>query len=270
MKDDAITASVEIWDKDTRLGTLPVDPDGSWSFSAAGLASGAHIFRAQVGDKLSLPWTVNIVNDQIELPLPHIRNAQSVGPSREEIDYYAHEGDGYVEFPNLTLKKGDTVRVTWVGRSVTYKSEIQEVIDPATPLNFKISMYEIIDCIGVNASISYTLIRPPSDQVNTSPILLLTIKGHVGEIEAPTINSPDNNNIRVHFEEDYYSAQVRFIGLTTVETSIREFHGKNLNFSIDSAWRAANKGKPVLFNYSLKRYNNDRIFYSRILRVSNL
>ncbi len=270
MIEDPVTATVEIWDKDTMLGTRPVDPNGSWSFPASGLELGEHIFRAQVGEKLSPPWRVSIVDDQIELPLPHVRNAQSAAPSREEIDYYANEGDGYVELPNLALKKGDTVRVTWVGRSVTYNSEIQEVIDPATPLTFKISMYEIIDCIGVNASIRYTLMRPPSDQAHTSPTLSLTITGHVGEIEAPTINSPDNNNIRVQFEENYYSAQARFIGLTTVESPIREFEGKYLNFPIDPAWRAENRGQPVLFNYSLKRFNNNRIFYSRILRVSNL
>ncbi|MGA9220270.1 MAG: hypothetical protein WBZ57_03640, partial [Pseudomonas graminis] len=32
----------------------------------------------------------------------------------------------------------------------------------------------------------------------------------------------------------------------------------------------ANRGRPVLFNWSLKRFGNSQIFYSQILRVNDL
>jgi hypothetical protein len=263
-------ATVEVLQNNTLVGTAQTQANGSWSFSPPALAKGTYTFSARLNGTVSNSWTIQVDTDQMNLTAPHFRNATNAGGGREEINYYAHEGDGFVEIPNYGMKAGDTVRVSWVGRRVTYNSEIQTVANPLVPLVFKISMYDVIDCIGVNAAITYTVVRPPSVDPQRSATLNLSVMGHVGAIAAPTINSPDNNNIRVQFVDDYYSAQVRFIGLTTVESPVREFHGNYLNFTIDANWRAANRGKPVLFNYSLKRFGNDSIFYSQILRVENL
>jgi hypothetical protein len=263
--------SVQVHDNGAPLGTATIQPGGTWSLPAAGLAQGTHTFTAHVDGVASKPWTVKIQqNNEMNLVAPHFNNATSAGNGREQINYYAYEGDGYVEIPAYGALNGDTVSVSWVGRSITINSEIQTVTNPAIPLVFKISMYEVIDCIGVNATIRYTVVRPPSNEVHTSLALSLTVMGHSGAIVAPTINSPDNNNLRVQFVSDYYSAQARFIGLTTVESPIRKFDDSYINFTIDPAWRNANRGRPVLFNWSLKRFGNDQIFYSQVLRVDNL
>lgn len=264
-------ASVNVFDNGLPLGTATVQTDGTWELPVQGLATGPHTFMALANDVISNSWMINVEqNNEMNLTAPHFKNATAAGNDREQINYYVNEGDGYVEIPAYGAQIGDTVRVSWVGRSITIESEIQTVTTPAVPLIFKISMYEVIDCIGANATIRYTVVRPPSTEVHTSLALSLTVMGHSGVIAAPTINRPDNNNLRVQFVSDYYSAQARFIGLTTVESPIKKFDGSYINFPIDEAWLNANRGRPVLFNWSLKRFGNSQIFYSQILRVSNL
>lgn len=249
--------------------SVPVQANGTWSYQPPALAQGPHIFTAHANGQMSNNWVIGVGAEQMNLTPPHFRLATSAGPNREQINYYAHEGDGWVEIPDYGRRTGDTVRLSWVGRRVTVNSEIHTVTNPASPIVFKISMYEVIDCIGVNVSMSYTVVRAPAGP-STSQAMSLSVYGHVGAIEAPTINSPDNNNIRVQFRDDYYSAQVRFIGLTTVESPIQQFHGNYINFPINAVWRDQNRGRVVLFNWSLKRFGNNQIFYSQILRVNNL
>jgi hypothetical protein len=260
--------TVQIQRNGTPLANVPVQNNGSWTYTPTGLTPGPHVFTAHVGNSNSNQWSVNVQDDQMNLVMPNFKNATAVGGNRQEINYYAHEGDGFVQIPDYRAQVGDTVRVSWVGRRITVNSEIQTVVNPAVGLEFKISMYELIDCIGVNATITYTVGR--GGQVYTSESLTLSVFGHVGAIEAPTINSPTNNNIRVQFREGYYTAQVRFIGIDTVESAIREFHGNYINFTIDAAWANRNRGLPVLFNYSLKRFDDSKIYYSQVLRVNNL
>lgn len=263
--------SVQIFDNGIAIGTAPTQADGTWSYPATRLVPGAHRFTALVKGIASNQWTINVEqNNEMILVVPHFTNATAAGNDREQINYYAHEGDGHVEIPAYGAEIGDWVQVSWIGRNITIESEIQTVTNPATALIFKISMYEVIDCIGANATIRYTVVRPPSNEVHTSLALSLTVMGHSGAIAAPTINRPDNDNLRVQFVSDYYSAQARFIGLTTVESPIRKFDGSYINFTIDPDWRNANRGRPVLFNWSLKRFGNDQIFYSQVLRVDNL
>jgi hypothetical protein len=260
--------SVQLRDNGTPIGSVTSLPDGSWSYTSTGLSPGQHVFTAHVGNTVSNQWTVNVQDDQMNLVRPNFKNATAAGGNRQEINYYAHEGDGFVQIPDYHAQVGDTVRVSWAGRRITINSETQTVVNPAVGLEFKISMYELIDCIGVNATITYTVGR--GGQVYTSDSLILSVSGHVGAIEAPTINSPTNNNIRVQFREGYYTAQIRFIGINTVESAIREFHGDYINFTIDAAWADQNRGLPVLFNYSLKRFDDSKIYYSQVLRVNNL
>jgi hypothetical protein len=271
MSDNTLRAtSVEIRDNNVVIApNVPVLANGTWNYQPPALTPGPHVFTAHADGQLSNNWVISVGTEQMNLTPPHFRLATSVGPNREEINYYAHEGDGSVEIPDYGRRVGDSVRLTWVGRRVTVQSEIQTVTDPAVPIVFKISMYELIDCIGVNATLTYTVVRAPAGP-STSQSMSLSVFGHVGAIEAPTINSPDNNNIRVQFRDDYYSAQVRFIGLTTVESPIREFHGNYINFPINETWRSQNRGRLVLFNYSLRRFGNTQIYYSQILRVNNL
>lgn len=263
--------SVQILDNGNPIGTVTTQADGTWSYPAAGLVPGPHRFTAAVKAATSNPWTVNVEQSiPMKLVAPHFKNATLVGADREQINYYDHDGDGYVEIPAYGAQIGDTVRLSWVGRNITIESEIQTVTNPATALIFKISMYEVIDCIGANATIRYTVVRPPSTEVHTSLALSLTVMGHSGAVQAPEINRPDNNKLTIQFATDYYTAQARFIGLTTVESGYMSFHGKAVEIYIDQTWLNANRGRPVLFNWSLKRYDNPKIFFSQLLRVDNL
>ena len=263
--------TVQIWRNNNQIAEVVVDANGSWTYGPTpDLPLGPHVFTAHAGANRSDPWTVQ-VEEEMNLTRAHFRNATPApgDPDRELIDYYAHEGDGYVEIPLYGMKVGDEVEGSFSGRVHTQR-DVFTVTNESTQVVFKISMYNIIDSIHSNATITYTVKR--DGVTHTSVSRILTITGYSGYIEAPTINSPTNNNIRVQFEAGYYTAQVRFIGKPgdTVESAIREFHGNYINFTIDPAWAARNRGLPVLFNYSLKRFDDDRIFYSQVLRVDNL
>jgi hypothetical protein len=264
--------TVQIKRNNIQIAEVPVDANGSWTYGPTPeLPPGQHVFTAHAGDKQSAPWTVQVVEEEMNLTRAHFRNATPApgDPDRELIDYYAQQGDGYVEIPLYGMKVGDEVEGSFSGRVHT-QHDVFTVTNESTQVVFKISMYNIIDAIHFNATITYTVKRNGVTHTSTSRIL--TITGYSGYIEAPTINSPTNNNIRVQFEVGYYTAQVRFIGKPgdTVESAVRKFDGNDINFTIDPAWAARNRGLPVLFNYSLKRFDDDRIYYSQILRIDNL
>lgn len=266
--------TVQIFDNNILRGTVQSLADGRWTFPTPVLTQGIHVFTARASGVTSNLWSINIQDEQLNLLVPHFENSRLVGPNREEIDYYQQEGDGFVQVQVSTLRPGDTVGVSWVGRRVTYNSEIQTVSNPPVPMRFKISQYEIIDCIGENAAISYTVVRPPSTTPITSPTLNLTIQGNRFAIEAPTL-STSHDNLRVWKQGQFNNnstARVRAIGISTWQSDIEYFNNQPyLNFTINPALIAENRGRPVLFNYSLKINPGDSIiYYSQILRVDRL
>lgn len=271
-KENTTATGVQIWDKGTCLGVAEIK-DGKWKFTGSELSPGEHIFRAVVSTIQSSPRTVNI-EAAVDLKAPHFRNADSIAPGAEAINYYNHQTDGVVEIPDYGMQPGDTVRVSWKGRNITYHSEIQTVADPPTRLAFKISKYEVIDCINNSAVISYTLKRPPDPNTRESSALRLKVDGHDFDLGPLTISS-HHDNLRAYKQEQFNSsstARVRGVGTTTWESESVPFNqDEYLNFLIDPSWIEVNKEKPVIFNWSLRLNKGDTdIYFSQILRVGEL
>lgn len=265
---------VTVWDKGHSLGTAEVKSDGSWSYSVSNLVIGEHTFRATIKELQSPPVTVNVKDKAIKLSIPHLKNSTASGPGSESIDYYACPYDGVIEIPDYGMKSGDTIRVTWRGRNATFNTEIQTVKDPVVPMSFTISKYELVDCIRHNATVIYTVKRPPSVEIHTSPVLNVEVSGHDFDILAPSL-SPGHDEAIVRRQESFgtkSTARLRAIGVGSWESESEVF-GDNqaLNFRINPEWIDANKGKSVLFNWSLKLNRGDtQLFFSQILRVGKL
>lgn len=269
-KENTTAIEVQIWDKGTYLGVAEVKDD-NWKFSVSELSLGEHIFRAVVSTMQSSPRTVNI-GAAVDLKAPHFRNADLIAPGEEMIDYYKHPTDGIVEIPDYGMQPGDTVRVSWKGRNITYHSEMQTVADPPTRLAFKISKYEVIDCINNSAVISYTLKRPPDPNIRESSTVKLTVDGHDFDLGPLTISSR-HDNLRAYKQAQFNpssTARVRAVGTIIWESDAVSFnHDEYLNFPIDPGWIMVNKGKSVIFNWSLK-LNDTEIYFSQLLRIGEL
>lgn len=268
------TRTVTIWSKNSKLGTAEIADDGSWRFPIPVLEPGEHIFRSVTGGVQSASWTVTVVGNEASLEVPHFRNASNAGLNLEEIDYYVYQGDGFVEIPDSGMQPGDTVWVTWSGRNITFDSEIQTVANPPVPLVFLISQYDVIDCIRANVSIHYTVKKKNSEDVRKSVTLGLKVLGHSFDILAPSL-SDSHNNLRVYRQTQYNAnstARVRAIGISTWQGEVEYFKdAPYLNFAIDAAWLEENKGKLVLFNWSLRINRDDeKILYSQTLRIDSL
>jgi hypothetical protein len=269
--------TVQIKRNNIQIAEVPVDANGSWTYGPTpDLPLGQHVFTAHVGDKQSAPWTVNVQESEMRLTAPHFRDAANVGENEQEINYYIHssdgEGDGYIEIPDYGAQLGDTVQVKWSGRNFIYNSEIQRVDNPAVMPVFKISQYEIIDCISAHAGISYTVQRLAGTS-QTSVSQDLRVEGNKFVINAPTLG-PNSDNLRVVKASQFTkisTARVRAIGLSTWQSEHENFTDEPwLNFPIPQAWIAENRGRPILFNWSLRLEPGDVIYYSWIGRANML
>ncbi len=207
---------------------------------------------------------------------PQVREATFSAIDTQWLDYYEVNDDIHIIVPITQLAPNDTVNVFWVGRNTTIKSETLTVETSPEPLEFVISKYEVIDVIGyATTDIYYTVKKQGISDTYTSNHLKLSVTGHSFTIKAPTINS-SNNNLFVWRQDkfnDTTTARVRAIGVTDWEVEHNQKFGaeKYLNFPIDPAWLAANRGHSVVFDYSLRLNTGDtRWLFSQLLRVNPL
>lgn len=267
---------VDIYDGEALLGTAIVNGD-SWTFAASNLSLGLHTFTAHSARGSSAQWGITVAEEAMNLVAPHVREASTVGNNSERLDYYQVNGDIHCLVPDYHMKSGDTVTVHWVGRNVTIDSPTQRVGSSPMLQPFPISKYEVIDVIGQNASIYYTVKRPTSAQTFTSLTLLLAVDGHAFQVNAPSINSA-HDNLRLQKQTQFNNnstAGVRAIGPEGDEWSaeITPCFGSDtyLNFSIDPSWLARNRGKPAIFNCSIMLSPGDpHYLFSQLLRVPSL
>jgi hypothetical protein len=206
---------------------------------------------------------------------PQVREATFSGIDTQWLDYYAVNDPIHIVIPMAQLASNDTVKIFWVGRSTTIKSDILTVGTTPKPLELEISKYEVIDVIGyATTDIYYTVKKHGISETYTSNHLKLSVTGHSFTIEAPTIDS--NNNLVVEKQKEYNpttTARVRAIGVTEWEADHNKVFGeeKSLSFPINPAWLAANRGHSVLFDYSLRLQTADtRYLFSQLLRVNPL
>jgi len=207
---------------------------------------------------------------------PQVREATFSAIDTQWLDYYEVNDDIHIIVPITQLAPNDTVKVFWIGRNTTIKSETLTVETSPEPLEFVISKYEVIDVIGyATTDIYYTVKKQGISDTYTSNHLKLSVTGHSFTIKAPTINS-SNNNLFVWRQDkfnDTTTARVRAIGVTDWEVEHNQKFGaeKYLNFPIDPAWLAANRGHSVVFDYSLRLNTGDtRWLFSQLLRVNPL
>ncbi|MDC6381345.1 Ig-like domain-containing protein [Pseudomonas graminis] len=277
--------TIGVYDGEVLLGTATTNGN-TWSFTTQNLPLGLHTFTARSTTARSNEWRISITEEEMNLEAPHVREASLVASNRERLDYYEVNDDIHcmVDYNNkfgdmLNMKPGDTVKAYWVGRNITIGSPIQTVGDTPSLQPFLISKYEVIDAIGHNASLYYTVKRPPSTETFTSLTLLLTVDGHSFQVDAPTINGA-HDNLRVQKQPQFYSdttASVRAIGAGGDEWSAditpTPVFGSNayLNFKIDPSWLARNRGKPALFNCSIRLTPSDpHYLFSQLLRIASV
>ncbi|MFJ3684235.1 hypothetical protein [Pseudomonas sp. NPDC090208] len=174
------------------------------------------------------------------------------------------------------LRPADSVKLHWIGRDgFRVSSETRTVTDPVEPMQFNISRYEVIDAIGYQTTdVHYTIKRPPSADLIVSRHLNLTVTGQDFVINAPTIDET-HETLSVRRQSQFSAAtrvRVRAVGNTSWESSFKAFGTENaLNFTISPEWIAANRGIPVVFNYSVQMdASSPDLLFSRILRVDEL
>lgn len=267
---------INIYDGEALLGTATSNGN-TWSFTAQNLPLGLHTITARSATMRSNEWRITVAEETMNLLAPHVREASQVGGNSERLDYYQVNDDIHCIVPDYTMRSGDTVKVYWVGRNITIASSPQTVANPPSLQPFPISKYEVIDAIGHNASLYYTVERPASTQTFTSLSLALAVEGHSFQVDAPTINS-GHDNLRVQRQTQFNNnstAGVRAIGAGGDEWSedITPVFGNDpyLNFKLDPAWLARNRGKPAVFNCSVRVNPGDpHYLFSQLLRVPSV
>ncbi|MCF7537486.1 hypothetical protein [Pseudomonas petrae] len=267
---------INIYDGEALLGTA-TSTGNTWSFTAQNLPLGLHTFTARSTTGRSNEWRITVTEEAMNLVVPHVREATSVADNRERLDYYQVNDDIHCIVPDYNMKIGDTVKMYWVGRTITIGSTLQTVGNSLSLQPFPISKYEVIDVIGHNASIYYTVKRPPSTETFTSLTLLLTVDGHSFQVNAPTLNA-GHDNLRVQKQTQFNNSStvgVRAVGAEGDEWSADDMpvFGSNpyLNFTIDPSWLMRNKGKPAIFNCSVRVNPADpHYLFSQLLRVASV
>lgn len=272
--------TVEVFDGGRALGFATVTGN-SWTLDVAWLTLGDHVLTARSGTSASSDWkfTVTETDPGLNLTRPSVQEARPEVGEKERLNYYDVNGDVHVVIPAYGMKSGDTVKLYWSGRNITLGSPIKVVGSPPALDPFTISKYEVIDVILGNASIWYTVKRPPNEDTYTSLTRELIVDGHAYTVDAPTINGA-HDNLRVTRQSQFNNAttvEVRAIGGdadSDVWSSDTMTFGDNreVNFSIDSNWRARHRAKPVKFNCSIRVNPSDGSHYllSQLRRVSSL
>jgi hypothetical protein len=166
---------------------------------------------------------------------------------------------------------GQTVKVYWLGRNSTYGSEIRTVAYAGEVLRFLVPRQEVVDCIGSGAQISYTVRLPGTTENLPSENLRITVTAQKHHLPEPTLNS-DKTNLRAYYPtlEATYSVRMALFGITTRygdEVTITQPDFTNL--PVPPAWITENRGRSVMFNYTLHRTDTtEKLIFSWFLRLT--
>ncbi|MBC3778303.1 hypothetical protein HU743_19370 [Pseudomonas sp. SWRI99] len=224
----------------------------------------------------SVATLVNVhIRKQPELDLrsPRVLEAKELNGTQLNFvrDFYTAEF-ATVEVNYTGSDIGQTVKVKWLGRTFTYLTDTQTVSRPGQTLTFLIPRLEVIDTAGSgHAELTYTARLPGTTQDLTSRDLDLTVTGQKHLLVEPTLNS-DLTNLRAYYPaliDGPYTVRVALHGVFVrygEELVIRD--PDYTNIPIPSAWITENRGRVVLFNYTLKRTGtNEPLIFSWCRRV---
>ncbi|MDT9678783.1 hypothetical protein F6R97_30315 [Pseudomonas sp. JV414] len=175
-----------------------------------------------------------------------------------------------VEVNYIGSAPGQTVKVYWLGRNSTYGSEIQTVAVAGETLRFLVPRLEVVDCIGKEARIWYTVRLPNTTQDRPSRELNITVTPQSLSLGEPTLNA-DKTNLRTPYPSlvGQYSVRMAFFGVNTYygpEVPITQ--ASYTNHSVPRAWLDENRGKTVMFNFTLRKTGaGEPIIFSWCLRL---
>ncbi|MHC8333200.1 hypothetical protein [Pseudomonas sp. LB3P25] len=221
------------------------------------------------GQSAPLEVDVHLREAQLDLKPPKVLEA--LGSNGTVLDFNDMYSADYarVQVDYTGSLPGHTVKVYWIGRNITYGSEIQTIGQAGQTLVFKVDRLDVIDCIGSGAQVYYTVERPDTDPQRSRP-LDLTVLAQRFHLPEPLLSS------------DKRTATVRYTGMNTGYKVRIAWHGKykrygaefditntsEMRLPIDSSWISESAGLPVHINYTILRSNSgERLMFSWILRI---
>lgn len=290
---DRAAPTIEVYDGEVSLGLATVTGD-TWELKpSTPLDLAVHVFHAKSGAAASNPHTVTVIDadDGLNLIRPHVREATTVSGDIERLNYYNVMGPIQIIVPDYNIEAGDTVQVIWEGQRKVSQTGEEEYARERVELQprvlgtppqlapFIMSKYEVINVIGGDADIWYTVKRTASGTTHSSIKLKLTVDDHAFTLSAPTINS-GHDNLRIWRQSQFNDLSTADIRGIAGDGELDLWLGKSeafgtrdyINFPIDPAWFTRNRGKPVKFNWSLRLKPEDgtSYYFSQLLRVDTL
>lgn len=215
---------------------------------------------------------VHIQKPVLDLKQPKVLEARELGGTRLNFEKDFYEAKfATVEVAYTGSASGQTVKVYWLGRNSTYGSEIQTVSYAGEALRFLVPRLEVVDCLGSGAQISYTVRLPGTTENLPSENLNITVTAQKHHLPEPTLNS-DETNLRAYYPplEATYTVRMALFGITTRygdEVTITQPNFSNL--PVPSAWITENRGRSVMFNYTLHRTGTtEKLIFSWFLRLT--
>ncbi|WP_235374477.1 hypothetical protein [Pseudomonas fluorescens] len=195
---------------------------------------------------------------ELDLQAPKVLEAKELNGRQLNFvrDFY-EAAFATVEVSYTGSDTGQTVQVQWLGRNYTYRTAVQTVARPGQILRFQIPRLEVIDNAGAgHAEVTYTVRRPGTTVEIPSRDLDLTVTGQKYLLGEPSLNS-DNTNLRAYYPaliDGSYTVRMALHGVVVrygEEVLIKDPDYTNL--PIPAAWILENRGREVIFNYTLNR-----------------
>jgi hypothetical protein len=164
---------------------------------------------------------------------------------------------------------GQTIRVRWASARYLHDSAIIPVTAVGA-MNVTVPRMEVVDSIGSNVPVSFTVRTYPNGPLHRSDPLRLVVDAQAFVLPPPRLTE-DKSTVTVRYPAmaDAHEARVRLGGVVTRRTAWKDMKtGVTADFPIPPDWIAENQGKPVLINYSVNRRGVDeQSQFSQVLRV---
>ncbi|MFK0314344.1 hypothetical protein ACIQUF_24335 [Pseudomonas sp. NPDC090233] len=173
-----------------------------------------------------------------------------------------------VQVPSFQGMSGQSIRVEWVGRAITWTSDPQP---PPTPqlLTFQVPRLEVIDSIGHTVTI-----RAVVNDTIRSQAFALIIEPQVLVLPEPQFHAQPNEatdavSLLYSGQQDRHTGRVRWHGSIIRDTDEEDLQeGRREYFQINRSWIQENLGREVLINYTARRPGDSQSWFSQVLRMN--
>jgi hypothetical protein len=168
------------------------------------------------------------------------------------------------------MAAGQTVMVRWQHDSIVWRSAVIPVTRMA-PIDVAIPRMEVVDIIGRQAEIEYTVYQgeqqldrsdPMTLRVSANPVDLPAprISGDSGTATIPTNNLSAGQTVRLRWGGvvEHFGAEINVVA-----------KGTPVSVPIPAQWVTESRGTTVLLNYSvLRRVTGESLLFSRVWRFT--